>query len=436
MKLRAFLGYIVLMCVSAMCFFSSDNSLATEAAAGIRGRVIVGYQGWFGCPGDFGDNKVWQHWFVRGVRPEFLTVDLLPSVREIDPKDLCDTGLPRADGHGTIKLFSSQNPNVVNTHFRWMRAHGIDGVAAQRFIAEIPNAEKNLRNEHVLKNIQAAAEANDRVFYVTYDISGGDPKTVTEDVLRDWHHLVNDLKLTKSSSYLRNNGKPVVELWGFGFNDRPGDASEVAELIKELKAGQDGVPPAAVIGGVPTYWRTLAGDSKSDPGWANVYRSYDAISPWSVGRFADDAGADSFFKNVIAPDLAEARRFNLIYMPVVYPGFSWHNLMSNRGKERQAVLNQTPRACGRFLWRQLSNVMQARVDTLYVAMFDEVDEGTAIFPVETRLDKLPADADMVFLNIDGCSLPDDWYLRIIGSAAKQLRSHTPPPTNLNDVIRP
>ncbi|MCP5984680.1 hypothetical protein NL349_28950, partial [Klebsiella pneumoniae] len=80
---------------------------------------------WFGCPGDFEGNTAWQHWFVKDVRPENLAVDLLPSVREIKPEDLCDTGLPRSDGQGTIKLFSSQNPNVVNTHFRWMRDYGI-----------------------------------------------------------------------------------------------------------------------------------------------------------------------------------------------------------------------------------------------------------------------------------------------------------------------
>jgi len=38
-----------------------------ESADDLKGRLIVGYQGWFGCPNDFEDNKVWQHWFVKGV---------------------------------------------------------------------------------------------------------------------------------------------------------------------------------------------------------------------------------------------------------------------------------------------------------------------------------------------------------------------------------
>ncbi|HYN54424.1 MAG TPA: hypothetical protein VES38_06940 [Methylotenera sp.] len=40
---------------------------------------------------------------------------MLPSTREIKPEDLCDTGLPRSDGQGTIKLYSAQNLNVVST---------------------------------------------------------------------------------------------------------------------------------------------------------------------------------------------------------------------------------------------------------------------------------------------------------------------------------
>jgi len=69
-------------------------------------------------------------------------------------------------------------------------------------------------------------------------------------------------------------------------------------------------------------------------------------------------------------------------------------------------------------------------------MFDEADEATAIFPAETRLDRLPAGAKMVFLNQDGCGLPDDWYLRVTGSAAGFLHRSQVPPRELDAVIRP
>jgi hypothetical protein len=411
-----------------------DSAPATARSA-LAGRLIVGYQGWFGCPGDLDGNSDWQHWFVKGVRPEFLTVDALPSVRELEPQDLCDTGLRRADG-SPVRLFSAQNPHVVSTHFRWMKEHGIDGAAMQRFVLALETAAKKRRSDNVVQNVRAAAQAHGRMFYLTYDVSGADPSTVVENIRNDWRHLVGTVRLTASPAYLHDRGKPVVQLWGFGFQDRPGTPDEVAKLIADLKLGRDGLPPATVIGGVPTHWRTLTGDSKADPGWAKVYRSYDVISPWSVGRFADEAGVDAFVRDQVQPDLLETRRLGLGYQPVIFPGFSWYNLMTNRGKPDNALLNRIPRRCGRFMWRQVFDLLDARVDTLYAAMFDEVDEATALFPLETRMDRLPVGASMVFLNQDGCALPDDWYLRVAGAAAGFVRSSTVPPKSLDDVIRP
>lgn len=427
----------IIAALVVIVFAAAGIASSADRVDGLSGRLIVGYQGWFGCPNDFEGNKNWQHWFVKGIRPEFLTVDILPSVRNLKPEDLCDTGLPRADGQGTIKLFSAQNPNVVAAHFAWMRDHGIDGAAPQRFLQPISSDPvKKARSDHVLKNVQSAAEATGRVFFVVYDISGADPQTVTDDVRKDWRYLVEVLHLTASKAYLRDHGKPVVELWGFGLGDRPGDPQAVGSLVDDLKAGGHGLAAATVIGGVPTHWRTLDGDSKAGPDWARVYRSYDVVSPWAVGRFSDETSADQFVHDVVQADVAEAHRLRLRYMPVVYPGFSWSNLMRNRDKPDQAVLNRTPRSCGRFLWRQVSDLLELHVDALYVAMFDEADEGTAIFPAETRADKLPTGAKMVYLNQDGCSLPDDWYLRVAGAAAGFLHDSKVPPKQLDAVVRP
>ncbi len=313
----------------------------------------------------------------------------------------------------------------------WYRWCGCSAICLR-----IVESNKKRRSDHLLVNIKQAAEGNDRVFYIAYDISGANPNTVVNDVRQDWRHLVNNLKLTNSSGYLRKDGKPVLELWGFGFGDRPGRPDEVAVLLDELKNGSNGLEAATLIGGVPANWRTLTGDSKSDVAWANVYRSYDVISPWSVGRFADEAGVESFIRTFVVPDIAETRRLGLGYMPVIFPGFSWHNLMANRSQANPALLNKIPRHCGRFLWKQVSSLLELRIDMLYAAMFDEVDEGTALFPVETIKEKLPAGANMVFLNQDGCNLPDDWYLRVTGEAAKFLRQHQIPSRRLEDVLRP
>jgi hypothetical protein len=415
---------------------TANASGSVSVSPGLTGKLITGYQGWFGCPKDFQDNAVWQHWFVKGVQPQYFTVDFLPSLRDIDPKDLCDTGLPRSDNKGTIKLFSSQNPRVVEAHFRWMKENNVDGAALQRFVEVLSDTKKKARADNVAQNVRAAAEASSRAFFITYDVSGADPKTVVQDIRDDWQHITNQLKTTDSPSYLTQSGKPVLELWGFGFLGRPGEATEVTDLIGDLKNGRNGLKAATVIGGVPTSWRTLSGDSRSDAGWSKAYRSYDVISPWSVGRFVDEQGADAFLRDHVLPDIAETQKLGLQYMPVISPGFSWYNLMTNRGHPEQAVLNQTRRDCGRFMWHQISNLLGAHSTTLYAAMFDEVDEGTALFPTVTRSDHLPAGAKMVYLNEDGCALPDDWYLRIVGKATGYLRSHTLPPKYLDGVLKP
>ena len=107
---------LVALPLAAHCGEAGTGHAPTD---GLAAKLIVGYQGWFGCPGDFENNRNWQHWFVKRVSPETLTVDLLPALHGIDEADLCDTGLKRADG-SAVKLFSSQNPRIVATHFRWM----------------------------------------------------------------------------------------------------------------------------------------------------------------------------------------------------------------------------------------------------------------------------------------------------------------------------
>jgi hypothetical protein len=57
---------------------------------------------------------------------------------------------------------------------------------------------------------------------------------------------------------------------------------------------------------------------------------------------------------------------------------------------------------------------------LYVAMFDEVNEGTAIFKVT---DKPPVSNSAKFIDMDG--KPSDHYLWLTGEAAKMLRNEKP-----------
>jgi hypothetical protein len=53
---------------------------------------------------------------------------------------------------------------------------------------------------------------------------------------------------------------------------------------------------------------------------------------------------------------------------------------------------------------------------IYVAMFDEVDEGTAIFKCANEV---PVGTASKFLNFEG--LPSDYYLKLVGTGTKLLR---------------
>jgi hypothetical protein len=174
-----------------------------------------------------------------------------------------------------------------------------------------------------------------------------------------------------------------------------------------------------LVGGVPSNWRTLNGDSKTDAAWATVYRSLDVISPWTVGRFGDDAGADTYKNNFLVPDLAAAKAAGKRYMPVTFPGFSWHNLMAS------AQPNQIPRRGGRFYWRQVFNAVGAGATMMKTAMFDEVDEGTAMFKLVPTAAQQPVGATFVPLDADGEKLPNDFYLRLGGAATQALRGTQP-----------
>src|SRR5262245_54574985 len=50
----------------------------------LDGKLMFGYQGWFGCPGDGSPLNTWEHWFRRGVpTAATLRVDMWPDVSEL-----------------------------------------------------------------------------------------------------------------------------------------------------------------------------------------------------------------------------------------------------------------------------------------------------------------------------------------------------------------
>ena len=59
---------------------------------------------------------------------------------------------------------------------------------------------------------------------------------------------------------------------------------------------------------------------------------------------------------------------------------------------------------------------------LYSAMFDEVDEGTALFKVLPRHQDLPRGTTLLALDADGCSLESDYYLKMAGRISGEIHN--------------
>ena len=101
---------------------------------------------------------------------------------------------------------------------------------------------------------------------------------------------------------------------------------------------------------------------------------------------------------------------------MVFPGFSWSNLSALRGQ--RAPKNAIPRLGGRFLWSQAVAAREAGAKCVYVAMFDEVDEGTAIMKC--------GGPRPVGNFVDLSDVPTDHYLWLSGQIGRMLRGNISP----------
>jgi hypothetical protein len=231
-------------------------------------------------------------------------------------------------------------------------------------------------------------------------------------VIEDWKLLVDKMQITKDPAYLHHGGRPVITIWGVGFSDgRKYTLAECLDLVRFLKDDPK-YGGNTVMLGVPTYWRELSRDALDDRTLHEVILKADIVSPWTVGRYTSPEQASGYAEKTMKADLQWCREQNKEYMPVVFPGFSWHNMYS------RFPLNQIPRLKGKFLWTQYVEAKKAGATMVYQAMFDEVDEGTAIFKCTND----PPVGASRFLDYDG--LPSDFYLKIVGQGTRLLRGQS------------
>lgn len=386
----------------------------------LDGKVLFGYQGWFNCEGDGAPENNWRSWARGAPSPETLTIDMYPDLRELDPADLCAVPGFTIAGRPAY-LYSAWNPKVVSTHFRWMKEYGLDGILAQRFVSAIPR--RRASGDVLLKNIMAAAKAHGRVFAIEYDVTGSPPDSYLEALQQDWKYLIDELKITSHPNYLHHNGKPVLAIWGQGLQEErhpPRNPQRAMETVLWFQSRAPEKYRVTYMGGVPSRWRTLSNDAQRDPEWSEVYAIMDVVQPWTIGRYRDEKSVDAWRKEIIEPDLALTKKNGQIYMPVVFPGFSWANL------KRGDPPNKIPRNGGRFLWRQAYNAKMAGAKVLKIAMFDEVNEATAMFKIAAKRSDAPDQGYWLTLDADGRDLPSDWYLRLAREVTRMFHGELAP----------
>ncbi len=383
-------------------------------------KVLFGYQGWFNCAGDGAPENDWRSW-ARGIpAPETLTIDMYPDLSEFDRADLCVVPGFTIGGRQAY-LYSAWNPKIVSAHFRWMKEYALDGVLAQRFVTAIPRRRPS--GDVLLKNIMAAAREHGRVFAIEYDVTGSPSDQYLEAMQEDWKYLVDELRVTAHPNYLHHNGKPVLSIWGQGLQDERHPPREPKRAMETVVWFQSGAPEkyrVTYMGGTPSRWRTLSNDAQKDPGWSEVYAKMDVVQPWTVGRYRDPQSADAWRTGYIEPDLELAAKNKQLYMPVIFPGFSWANL------KKGDTPNKVPRLGGRFLWRQAWNARTAGARTLKIAMFDEVNEATAMYKLAAKRSDAPDQGYWLTLDADGENLPSDWYLRIAREITRMFHGERKP----------
>ena len=263
--------------------FASSDAVAIGASPNmLDNQIICGYQGWFAFPGDGAPINKWRHWFHDAAATTAaplagnLTTDVYPTIDEYDDADMRTSGIRMKDG-SFAKFFSSARPNVVLKHFEWMQTYGISGVFSLRFMQDLHLPANREWKTMVLRNIRNAAESTGRIFAVSYNIAGT-TDAVLENLKADWIKLVDDENITQSSQYIRQNGLPILRIYGIGFNAvNVTDTTKMAALIKWFQTDADEKYRVFLIGGVPSKWRTLDGDSRNGTAWKNIYDSVSSL---------------------------------------------------------------------------------------------------------------------------------------------------------------
>lgn len=99
--------------------------------------------------------------------------------------------------------------------------------------------------------------------------------------------------------------------------------------------------------GTPRYWREGGRDTVTGADLNllhNIIKESDVVLPWTVGRYqtVDQARIDARVN--VKADVAWCNQNHVTLMPVIFPGFSWHNLQASiENPDHPGPYDQIPR---------------------------------------------------------------------------------------------
>lgn len=371
-------------------------------ASTLTGKILTGYQGWFDTPNDQNDEG-YRHW----GQPGDWHVDQWPDPNDYDASELFSVpGVSTSSGDQAY-LFSSNQESVVRRHFQWMRQHNIDGVFLQRFseafVSRNADGSYSGENQWPLVNARDAAHLEGRTWAIEYDIQSGSDEATRDQIIQkvkdDWEFLTESdgLDMLGDSRYQREDGKPVVAIFGLYLNsEKAYTTAQQTDLVNYFQSR--GV---YVIG--------AGRHSESTAQTANA-GLHDAYIPWQ-----------GYWKGGSSYAPAETRLDGVTeHIPHVFPGFSWTHLQDD------SAASSIDREDGAYYWRMLEDaVNETDSPWLFIGMFDEYDEGTNLIPASDDPpvpDNDPNGIPLTFQTSDPS--PNDWWMALTGEAKDALQGKT------------
>lgn len=372
------LGRLLMAGIACVALLTARPALAASPVGDVVGKVSVGYQGWFACAGDGSPNNNWTHWANDSSQPPSPSNPHGPSwpdVREFTRT--YHSGWANLGNGQPANLFSSFDQQTIDTHFLWMQQNGIDTVALQRFGGG--------NTDSVAPKVRTAAETYGRKFYLMYDFNGFRTPQALED---DWNN--KGKAFTSSTAYAKQNGKPVVCMWGVGMNFMT--LAQNLEIINWFKS-----QGCYVIGGVGRAWRTES--------MVQACHALNMISPWLIGAVGNVGDADFMYNTYMVGDQSDCNANGIDYQPCILPG----------------DLSQGQRFHGDLMWRMFYNAKRVGAQGFYISMYDEYCEGNQIAKTAENSLMQPTNFGKKTLDEDGTPCSSDYYLRLTGDGGKMLK---------------